>query len=149
MREEAHQTLSGGGGIGVSSDTKKDQIALSLGFEYGISNLQSLSVSIQGKRMLNERNGLADEQQLINKGVYGNWLVRYSNQVMNNNLGLSVTMQGDLEGDAGLLFLGADYSVNDHWEVAGQIISISSKKNTPLAIFDQDLRVGLIVTYAF
>ena len=142
-------TLSGGGGIGVSSDTKKDQIALSLGFEYGISNLQSLSVSIQGKRMLNERNGLADEQQLINKGVYGNWLVRYSNQVMNNNLGLSVTMQGDLEGDAGLLFLGADYSVNDHWEVAGQIISISSKKNTPLAIFDQDLRVGLIVTYAF
>jgi len=142
-------TLSGGGGFGLLSDIKKDQIALSLGFEYGISNLQSLSVSIQAKRMLDERDGLADEQQLINKGVYGSWLVRYSNQVMNDNLGLSATLQGDLEGDTGLLFLGADYSVNDRWQVAGQIISIISKKNSPLAIFDQDLRLGLIVTYAF
>jgi hypothetical protein len=142
-------TLSGGGGFGLASDIKKDQIALSLGFEYGISNLQSLSVSIQAKRMLDERDGLADEQQLINKGVYGSWLVRYSNQVMNDNLGLSATLQGDLEGDTGLLFLGADYSVNDRWQVAGQIISIISKKNSPLAIFDQDLRLGLIVTYAF
>tara|TARA_B110000977_G_scaffold182624_1_gene244444 strand:+ start:584 stop:1993 length:1410 start_codon:yes stop_codon:yes gene_type:complete len=142
-------TLSGGGGFGLLSDIKKDQIALSLGFEYGISNLQSLSVSIQAKRMLDERDGLADEQQLINTGVYGSWLVRYSNQVMNDNLGLSATLQGDLEGDAGLLFLGADYSVNDRWQVAGQIISIISKKNSPLAIFDQDLRLGLIVTYAF
>ena len=142
-------TLSGGGGFGLASDIKKDQIALSLGFEYGISNLQSLSVSIQAKRMLDERDGLADEQQLINKGVYGSWLVRYSNQVMNDNLGLAATLQGDLEGDTGLLFLGADYSVNDRWQVAGQIISIISKKNSPLAIFDQDLRLGLIVTYAF
>ena len=142
-------TLSGGGGFGLASDIKKDQIALSLGFEYGISNLQSLSVSIQAKRMLDERDGLADEQQLINKGVYGSWLVRYSNQVMNDNLGLSATLQGDLEGDTGLLFLGADYSVNDRWQVAGQIISIISKKNSPLAIFDQDLRLGLIVTYVF
>ena len=142
-------TLSGGGGFGLASDIKKDQIALSLGFEYGISNSQSLSVSIQAKRMLDERGGLADEQQLINKGVYGSWLVRYSNQVMNDNLGLSATLQGDLEGDTGLLFLGADYSVNDRWQVAGQIISIISKKNSPLAIFDQDLRLGLIVTYAF
>ena len=142
-------TLSGGGGFGLASDIKKDQIALSLGFEYGISNLQSLSVSIQAKRMLDERDGLADEQQLINKGVYGSWLVRYSNQVMNDNLGLSATLQGDLEGDTGLLFIGADYSVNDRWQVAGQIISIISKKNSPLAIFDQDLRLGLIVTYAF
>ena len=142
-------TLSGGGGFGLASDIKKDQIALSLGFEYGISNLQSLSVSIQAKRMLDERDGLADEQQLINKGVYGSWLVRYSNQVMNDNLGLSATLQGDLEGDTGLLFLGADYSLNDRWQVAGQIISIISKKNSPLAIFDQDLRLGLIVTYAF
>ena len=142
-------TLSGGGGFGLASDIKKDQIALSLGFEYGISNLQSLSVSIQAKRMLDERDGLADEQQLINKGVYGSWLVRYSNQVMNDNLGLSATLQGDLEGDTGLLFLGADYSVNDRWQVAGQIISIISKKNSLLAIFDQDLRLGLIVTYAF
>ena len=142
-------TLSGGGGFGLASDIKKDQIALSLGFEYGISNSQSLSVSIQAKRMLDERDGLADEQQLINKGVYGSWLVRYSNQVMNDNLGLSATLQGDLEGDTGLLFLGADYSVNDRWQVAGQIISIISKKNSPLAIFDQDLRLGLIVTYAF
>ena len=142
-------TLSGGGGIPLASDIKKDQVALSLGFEYGISNLQSLSVSIQSKRMLNERDGLADEQVPINTGVYGSWLVRYSNRVMNDNLGLSATMQGDLEGDAGLLFLGADYSVNDHWQVAAQILSITSKKNSPLAIFDQDLRVGLVVTYAF
>jgi hypothetical protein len=68
---------------------------------------------------------------------------------MHNNLGLSATMQGDLEGDTGLLFLGADYSVNDHWQVTGQIISIASKKTSPLATFDQDLRLGLIVTYAF
>ena len=142
-------TLSGGGGFGLANNIKKDQVALSLGFEYGISNLQSLSVSIQAKKMLDERHGLADEYQLTNEGIYGSWLVRYSNQVMNNNLGLSATMQGDLEGDTGLLFLGADYSVNDHWQVTGQIISITSKKTSPLAIFDQDLRLGLIVTYAF
>lgn len=142
-------TLSGGGGFGLANSIKKDQVALSLGFEYGISNLQSLSVSIQAKKMLDERHGLADEYQLTNKGIYGSWLVRYSNQVMNNSLGLSATMQGDLEGDTGLLFLGADYSVNDHWQVAGQIISITSKKTSPLAIFDQDLRLGLIVTYVF
>jgi hypothetical protein len=115
------------------------------GFEYGISNLQSLSVSIQAKRILDQRYGLADEQQLANKGVYGSWFVRYSNQVMDNYLDLSATMQGDLEGDTGLLFLGADYSVNDHWQVISQIISITSKKTSSLAIFDQDLRLGLIV----
>jgi len=142
-------TLAGAASNGLSSGIKKDQVGISLGFEYGVNSQQSVSASIQAKAMINERDGLIDEQPLINEGVYGNWLVRYSNLVMNSTLNLSATIQGDLEGDAGLLFVGADYSINDHWQVAGQVISIKSNKASPLVIFDEDLRLGIIVSYAF
>ncbi len=58
---------------------KKDQIGTSFGFEYAISNEQSVSLGIQAQMLLDEDEGLLPEQSLINDGVFGSWLMRYSN----------------------------------------------------------------------
>lgn len=128
---------------------KKDQIGTSFGFEYAISNEQNISVGIQAQKLLDERKGLLPGQTLLYEGVVGSWLVRYSNSLRNGDLVLSATAQGDLEGEALLLLLGADYTFNDFWSLSGQIISITANSSSPLLFFDEDLRIGATITYAF
>ena len=139
----------GTGNLASPLDLKKDQIGTSFGFEYAISNDQSISVGVQAQRLLDENAGLQPDQSLINEGVYGSWLLRYSNSLMNGDLVLSSTAQGDLEADSLLVLFGVDYTLNDFWSVNGQIISITANKASPLVFFDEDLRVGATITYAF
>ena len=109
---------------------------------------KSLAARGYGK-ILDEDEGLLPGQQLINEGVFGSWLVRYSNILLNSNLTLSATLQGDLEGDSLLALLGASYTINDNWAIDTQIISITSNTQSPLIFFDEDVRLGATITYSF
>jgi hypothetical protein len=128
---------------------KKDQIGTSFGFEYAISNDQSVSLGIQAQKLLNEDEGLLPGQSLLNEGVFGSWLVRYSNTLMNSDLVISSTLQGDLTANSLLALLAADYTVNDNWALSGQIISINASDESPLVIFAEDLRLSATLTYSF
>lgn len=128
---------------------KKDQIGTSFGFEYAISNEQSISLGIQAQKLLDEDEGLLSGQSLINDGVFGSWLVRYSNTLMNSDLVISSTLQGDLNANSLLAMLGVDYTVNDNWAVGGQIISITSNDASPLIFFDEDVRLAATLSYSF
>jgi len=128
---------------------KKDQIGSSLGFEYAISNEQSVSLGIQAQKLLDEDEGLLPGQTLINDGVFGSWLVRYSNTLMNSDLVISSTLQGDLNANSLLALVGADYTINDNWAVSGQIISITSNDESPLLFFAEDVRLSVTLSYSF
>ena len=128
---------------------KKDQIGSSLGFEYAISNEQTVSLGIQAQMLLDEDEGLLPGQSLINEGVFGSWLMRYSNTLMNNDLVISSTLQGDLAANSLLALLGAEYTINDNWSIGGQIINITSNDESPLLFFAEDVRLSVTLTYSF
>lgn len=135
--------------LGSSVNLQKDQIGTSLGFDYAISNDQNISLGIQAQKLLNEDEGLLPGQSLINTGVFGSWLLRYSNSLMNADLVISSTLQGDLDANSLLAVLGVDYTINDNWAVNGQIISISSNDESPLLFFAEDIRLTTTITYSF
>ena len=128
---------------------KKDQIGTSFGFEYAIDNEQSISLGIQAQKLLDEGEGLLPGQSLFNEGIFGSWLVRYSSTLMNNDLVLSSTLQGDLEAESLLVMVGVDYTINDRWAISGQIIGITADSSSPLIFFDEDVRLGTTITYSF
>ncbi|MGI9252031.1 MAG: hypothetical protein ACR2PR_12730 [Pseudohongiellaceae bacterium] len=128
---------------------KKDRIGASFGFEWAIDNEQNMSLGIQAQKVLDERGGLASDQMLVNEGVYGGWLVRYSNSLRNGDLLLSSTLQGNLETDYVLMLLGMDYTLDDNWSISGQIITIHANSDSQLLFLDEDVRFGATLTYAF
>ncbi len=128
---------------------RKDQIGTSFGFEYAVSNEQSVSVGVQAQMVLDEDEGLLPGQSLFNEGVVGSWLMRYSNSLMNGDLVLSSTMQGDLKADSLLVLLGADFTIDDNWAVSGQLISIHAASDSPLLLFDENVHLGATITYSF
>ena len=137
------------GSINVPVNLKRDQIGISFGFEYGITSVQNISLGIQAKKMLDERDGLRPEKELLNEGVYGSWLLRFSNRVSNDDIVLSATMQGDLDGNSILASLSADMTINDHWKIGAQFVGINANKPSQLVFFDDDLRIGVTITYSF
>ena len=135
--------------LAMPINLRKDQIGTSFGFDYAIDNEQSVSLSIQAQKILDAKEGLLPGQTLINDGTFGSWLVRYSNTLLNSDLVLSATLQGDLEADSLLAFLSAEYTINDNWAINGQIISINADAASPLVFFAEDLRIGTTITYSF
>ena len=71
------------------------------------------------------------------------------NALRNGDLNFSATLQGDLSAQSLLVFTGLDYTINDNWSVSSQIISISAKAGSFLTFFDEDLRLGITLTYTF
>ena len=135
--------------LAMPINLRKDQIGTSFGFDYAIDNEQSVSLSVQAQKILDAKEGLLPGQTLINDGTFGSWLVRYSNTLLNSDLVLSATLQGDLEADSLLAFLSAEYTINDTWAINGQIISINADAASPLVFFAEDLRIGTTITYSF
>jgi len=128
---------------------RKDQIGTSFGFEYAIDNEQNVSLGIQAQTLLDAEEGLQPGQTLTNDGVFGSWLVRYSNAMRNGDLTLSATLQGDLAAESLLVFLGVDCTLDDNWSLSSQIISITAKSGSFLTVFDEDIRLGMTLTYSF
>ncbi len=139
----------GASSLAAPINLRKDQIGTSFGFEYGIDNDQNISLGIQARKILDENEGLLPGQQLANEGIFGSWLIRYSNSLRNGDLVLSSTVQGDLEAESFLALFGADLTLDDNWSISGQIISINSSTNSPLVLFDEDVRVAATLTYGF
>lgn len=128
---------------------KKDRIGTSFGFEYGISNTQQMSLGVQAQKMLDEEEGLLPGQVLQNEGVVGSVVMRYSNTFFNDDAVFSMSAQTDLEGDSFIAFLDLSYTLNDYWGVSTQLMSLSASDNTPLILFDEDVRLGVTLTYTF
>ena len=128
---------------------KKDRLGTSFGFEWAIDNQQSVSLGVQAQKLLDERQGLLPGQQLIYEGVYGSWLVRYTNNLLNSDLTVSSTLQGNIDGNSLLAFLSANYTISDNWAIGASIISISANTQSPLIFFDEDLRLGFTLEYSF
>ena len=139
----------GVGSFNTPTDLKKDQVGMSLGFEYGITNYQTVSLGIQLKKMKDERLGLSEDQILPNQGIYGSWLFRYANRLKNDDLELSATLQGDLKGDAALFAGNAAYKINDNWTAGLQILTIHAGGTSELQYFTNDVRLGAALTYSF
>jgi len=115
-----------------------NRLGSSIGFEYGISNTQHISFSVAAERFL--------ASDLDSRG---NVLLRYSNNLMNENLLLSATAQTALDGDAAVLSLDADYRVDDRLSMATHLILTRARDSSPLFRLNQDVRVGVTFTYAF
>jgi hypothetical protein len=145
----ADTTVLPNANLQAQSALKKDQLGISFGFEYAISNEQNISLGIAVNKLLDATSDLAPGQSLLSEEVFGTWLMRYSNSLLNSDLLVSATLQGDLAGENLLVFLAADYTVNDNWAVNGQIILLSADSSSRLALFDEDVRAGITVSYSF
>lgn len=130
--------LPGGGFLPVPAFDKRNRLGASVGMEYGISPTQQISLSVSGQR---------DHGTDLN--TIGNVLMRYSNSLRNDELILSATMQSQLDGEAWLLFLGADYRLADNWEISGQLALTQADASTPLFFLHQDVRAGVTITWSF
>tara|TARA_R110002072_G_scaffold142853_1_gene288471 strand:+ start:34217 stop:35599 length:1383 start_codon:yes stop_codon:yes gene_type:complete len=123
-------------------------LGVSAGMEYGISATQQISMGVRLEKLQDSDIGdatLAD-QRADNQG---DLLVRYSNRLMNEELTLSATLQAQLDGDASLLNLSADYRLHDDWELRGQLIMTGADPQSQLYFLDQDVRLGITLTWSF
>ncbi|ALO45582.1 DUF1302 family protein [Pseudohongiella spirulinae] len=128
---------------------KGDLLGISAGFEYGISATRLISVGLRFERLQNIERGAAERINDLRLDTRGDLLVRYSHSIMNEEVMLSATFQGQLDGEAGLLNLAADYRINDDWELRSQIILTRADPASTLYFLDQDIRLGLTLSYSF
>ena len=130
--------LPGGGTVPVPGFTQRNRLAASAGLEYGISPTQQFSLSVAAQR---DRGAETDTR--------GNVLMRYSNNLRNDELILSVTLQSQLDAEAMLMFLGADWRLSDDWELSSQLVLTRADTQTPLYFLDQDVRAGVTLSWNF
>ncbi len=130
--------LPGVGNLPVPGFTKRNRMAASGGFEYGISPTQQISLSVS-----------AQHDQGADMDARGNLLMRYSNNLRNNELTLSATLQTQLDGDARVLFLGAEWRISDNWELESQLVMTQTRAHTPLYFLDEDVRADVTVKWNF
>ena len=130
--------LPGSGSLPVPGFEKRNRLGASAGVEYAINPTQQISLSLA-----------AEKDQGTDLNTRGNVLMRYSSSLRNDELILSATMQSQLDGEAVLLFLGADYRLSDDWELTGQLVLTRADAHTPLFFLDQDVRAGFTLTWNF
>ena len=125
-----------------------DLIGLSAGLEYAITPSRQLSVGLRAEKLVNLPDGnviIVDDR----KDVRADILLRYSHVVWQEVLDLAITAQADLEGNASLLNLSAEYQWNDNFTTTAQLISTHGDPGTNYAFLDEDLRLGLTMTLSF
>ncbi|MDH7942248.1 hypothetical protein QGM61_00310 [Pseudohongiella sp. SYSU M77423] len=126
-----------------------DLWGVSTGLEYGISATQQISAGLRIEQ-LNQVDTSAGQSVTDSRhSARSDLLVRYSNRLMNEELTLSATLQSQLDGDAGLLNLAADYRLNDDWELRAQLILTHAEEDNELAFLDEDVRAGLTLSWSF
>lgn len=126
-----------------------DLLGISLGFEYGISATRQISVGLRFEKLNNLDPDIDEQITDLRKETRGDLLIRYSHSIMNEEVLLSATLQGQLDGEAGLLNLAADYRINDDWELRSQLILTRADPVSSLYFLDEDVRLGLTLTYSF
>ncbi|MEQ1638227.1 MAG: DUF1302 family protein [Methylococcales bacterium] len=131
-----------------SSSISKNQVAATFGFDYTLSNEQSITASVQAKAFLDRTAGLAIGESTVNGDVFGTWLIRYSHSFNNGNLLFISYNRGSLNADQALTSAMLSYTFNDHWSVMGSVIGTFATKDSNAALLDKDVRVGLTISYS-
>lgn len=124
----------------------RNQLGISAGFEYAITPTQQLSVGVQRRQLTGRSDSAAT---LMQDGSEGAVLLRYSNNVRNDELVLSSIVQAQLDGKAMLVNLAADYRLSDAWQLGGQLIVTRAEENTALYFLDGDVRLGINLSWNF
>lgn len=139
--------LPSGAGNGDST-RRRDQLGTSLGFEYAIDNEQTLAVSLQVLKPLDEqRDAVASSQETGQET--GIWQLRYSNALMNGDLALALTLQGDIEGQFSIMQASANRTLSDNWAAAINLTLLEGEETSPISLFEGDIRLGFNLTYSF
>lgn len=126
----------------------RDRAGLSTGFEYGITATQQVSMGLQLQRYV----GLPADNAAITwleRDTQGLGLLRYSNNLSNDELIVSVTGQTALDGDEILVNLAADWRLSDALEASAQLILTRASSDSELYFLHRDVRAGLTLSWTF
>lgn len=125
-----------------------DLLGISAGFEYAITPLRQVSVGLRAEKLYDLPGGdviVVDERKDLRADI----LLRYSHVVWQEVLSLALTAQADLEGNASLLNLSAEYQWNDNLSTTAQLIATRGEPGSNFGFLDEDLRLGLTMTLSF
>jgi hypothetical protein len=128
---------------------KADLIAGTAGFEYAISNEQSLIAGVSAQTVLDQRLLLLPGERLVGGEVTGNVLLRYSNSLRNGDAVLAVTVQSALDAGSLLASVALNYTLSNHLALLTQVIATRADKETLAAFLDEDVRAGMTLTWSF
>lgn len=126
-----------------------NKLGATLGFEYAINNDQSIMLGVAAEGILSSSSHLASNETLLGDEVTGNALLRYSNSMRNGDLQLAVTIQSALDAASVLGSVSLNYTLSNNLAVMGQVIATSAKKDSALATLDEDLRMGMTLSWTF
>lgn len=124
-----------------------DRLGTSIGFEYGFTAQQQVTVSARLETFLDQDKAGAN-QQLVNDNTFGSYLVRYNYTSPTGDLSFSSTAQRDLDGNFFLASLGLNNVFDDYWSLFGQLVYTNATTSGPIFL-DDDLRLELTLHYAF
>ena len=126
-----------------------NKLGATLGFEYAINNDQSIMFGVAAEGKLSPDAQLASNAALLEDEVTGNALLRYSNNMRNGDLQLAVTLQSALDAGSVLGSVSLNYTLSNNLAVMGQVIATSAQKDSALAVLDEDLRMGVTLSWTF
>jgi len=129
--------------------TQMNKLGATLGFEYAINNDQSIMLGVAAESKLSPSAHLAANEILLGDKTTGNALLRYSNNLRNGDMQLAVTLQSALDAGSMLGSVSLNYTLSNNLAVIGQVIATSAKKDSALATLDEDLRMGLTLSWTF
>jgi hypothetical protein len=140
--------LPAGVGSGNSLQ-RRDQLGTSIGLEYAIDSEQNLAFSTQILQPLNLDAQNAEESSAQDADRTGIWLLRYSNSLLNGDLALALTAQGDLDAQFAILQASAERTLSDRWSAAVKLTLLEGVDTSPISLFEGDIRLGLTLSYSF
>jgi len=126
-----------------------NKLGATLGFEYAIDNDQSIMFGIAAEGKLSPGSHLASNAVMLEDEVTGNALLRYSNNMRNGDVQLAMTLQSALDAGSVLGSVSLNYTLSNNLAVMGQVIATSAKKDSALAVLDEDLRMGMTLSWTF
>lgn len=140
--------LPAGVGSGDSLQ-RRDQLGTSIGLEYAIDSEQNLAFSTQILQPLNKDVQNGEDSSAPDTDRTGIWLLRYSNSLLNGDLALALTAQGDLDAQFAILQASAERTLSDRWSAAVNLTLLEGVDTSPISLFEGDIRLGLTLSYSF
>ena len=125
------------------------KLGATVGLEYAIDNDQNIMIGLSSQTLLNSGDALQAGQTLIEDSSDGNALMRYSNSLRNGDALVAVTVQSALDAASLLASVSLNYTLTDNLAIMSQIIATRSDPDSALAVLDEDLRIGLTLTWSF
>ncbi len=126
-----------------------NKLGATAGLEYAINNDQNIMVGVSAESLLNSSDKLESDQTLLADSNTGNALLRYSNSMRNGDAQLAVTIQSALDAASLLASVSLNYTLTDNLAIMSQIIATRAAPDSALAVLDEDVRMGMTLTWSF